>query len=67
MKVSLMAFAVLFKILSTHCLFCSKLNQLFGDGDAESCNYSHSQCTEKILDKIAKAINKTFAGLKCMS
>ena len=27
---------------------------------------SISQCAEKILNKIAKAINKTFAGLKCM-
>ena len=26
-----------------------------------------TQCAEGILNKIAKAINQTFAGLKCMS
>ena len=25
-----------------------------------------AQCAERILDKIAKAINKTFAAVKCM-
>ena len=27
--------------------------------------FRDAQCTERILNKIAKAINETFAGLKC--
>ena len=58
-----MAFAVLFKILSTYCvhLFCSKLNQLFVDGDAESCNFSHSQCLHCPSDQFSQTFEQVMS------
>ena len=68
-----MALAISFKIQSAYCVLplffvnqynCEKLGVL-----AEIYHYiflfeTSSQYTDRILDKIPKAINKTFAGLK---
>ena len=62
-KVSLMAFAVLFKILSMHCDKALNTEKLIFQGFSP---LAQAQCVERILNKTAKAINETFAGLKLM-
>ena len=66
MKVSLMAFAVLFKILSAYCALLWHKGRFVMKKILIVTFYGTSQCAERILNKTAKAINETFAGLKLM-